>query len=350
MRLAAAGGKGGKGGGGGWANALLAFACDAPSAEAEALILRRAEGNSMVMIADKFPKARHHYLILPSTAALEQPGLVLRGGRLVDGPKDLAARHVPLLREMCAFARASILERHGPSATLVRGGGQGRGGEGGREGRDGEGSEGGAVRGELTFRAGFHVVPSMKHLHLHVISQDFDSARLKNKKHYNSFTTPFFIDVEAAMDELLAGEGREGRGEGGGEGGEGGGGGGEGDSLGLEYPSSRRRREADSLIKGPLRCHWCGEEQRNIPQLKGHIATCLGGLPSVSSDTKDDDGGGGVAPRAEEPGAEQGRKGGREAHAHGAPGGHVDGAPRVLARALFCLIARAHRGRTTTRF
>jgi aprataxin len=31
---------------------------------------------------------------------------------------------------------------------------------------------------------------------MHVISQDFISPSLKNKKHWNSFTTKFFIDVE----------------------------------------------------------------------------------------------------------------------------------------------------------
>lgn len=32
------------------------------------------------------------------------------------------------------------------------------------------------------------------HVHLHVISQDFDSSCLKNKKHWNSFTTDYFIE------------------------------------------------------------------------------------------------------------------------------------------------------------
>jgi hypothetical protein len=31
-------------------------------------------------------------------------------------------------------------------------------------------------------------------IHLHVISQDFDSVCLKNKKHWNSFTTDYFIN------------------------------------------------------------------------------------------------------------------------------------------------------------
>ena len=31
-------------------------------------------------------------------------------------------------------------------------------------------------------------------LHMHVISQDFDSPSLKTKKHWNSFTTEYFVD------------------------------------------------------------------------------------------------------------------------------------------------------------
>ena len=37
--------------------------------------------------------------------------------------------------------------------------------------------------------------------HLHVISQDFDSPSLKNKKHWNSFTTPYFVDSKG-MGEI----------------------------------------------------------------------------------------------------------------------------------------------------
>lgn len=45
-------------------------------------------------------------------------------------------------------------------------------------------------------RAGIHSVPSLANLHIHVITQDFFSPRLKNKKHYNSFTTSFFVDFD----------------------------------------------------------------------------------------------------------------------------------------------------------
>ncbi|KAF4761983.1 hypothetical protein HAV15_008315 [Penicillium sp. str.  len=44
--------------------------------------------------------------------------------------------------------------------------------------------------------AGVHAVPSMNHLHVHVLSVDRYSERLKHRKHYNSFSTPFFVPIE----------------------------------------------------------------------------------------------------------------------------------------------------------
>lgn len=42
-------------------------------------------------------------------------------------------------------------------------------------------------------RAGVHSIPSLNNLHIHVITQDFYLPYLKHKKHYNSFTTAFFV-------------------------------------------------------------------------------------------------------------------------------------------------------------
>jgi aprataxin len=43
---------------------------------------------------------------------------------------------------------------------------------------------------------GVHAVPSMNHLHVHVLSVDRYSERLKHRKHYNSFSTPFFVPID----------------------------------------------------------------------------------------------------------------------------------------------------------
>ncbi|KAH6649155.1 HIT domain-containing protein [Truncatella angustata] len=42
---------------------------------------------------------------------------------------------------------------------------------------------------------GIHAHPSMNDLHVHVISRDMFSECLQHRKHYESFNTPFFIDV-----------------------------------------------------------------------------------------------------------------------------------------------------------
>lgn len=44
--------------------------------------------------------------------------------------------------------------------------------------------------------SGVHAHPSMNHLHVHVLSRDRVSDCLKKKIHYNSFNTPFLIDVQ----------------------------------------------------------------------------------------------------------------------------------------------------------
>ena len=44
--------------------------------------------------------------------------------------------------------------------------------------------------------SGIHAGPSMNHLHIHILSVDRHSECMRHRKHYNSFSTPFLIDVE----------------------------------------------------------------------------------------------------------------------------------------------------------
>lgn len=46
-------------------------------------------------------------------------------------------------------------------------------------------------------RSGFHAMPSMANLHIHVISLDLYSPALKRFNHYNSFTTVFFLPFDS---------------------------------------------------------------------------------------------------------------------------------------------------------
>lgn len=61
--------------------------------------------------------------------------------------------------------------------------------------------------------SGIHSRPSMNHLHIHVLSVDRVNECMKHRKHYNSFATPFLIDVEdfpLAEDDVRRHPGRQG--------------------------------------------------------------------------------------------------------------------------------------------
>ncbi|TIA96531.1 hypothetical protein E3P89_03391 [Wallemia ichthyophaga] len=93
-------------------------------------------------------------------------------------------------------------------------------------------------------RRGFHAVPSMDSIHLHVFSNDLVSDRLKNKKHYNSFTTGFFVDFGQVTEAVE--EGKK-------------------DQL---RQSLRAKQE---LLKSPLKSHHNGKIFANMPKLKQHL-------------------------------------------------------------------------------
>ncbi|KAI6058318.1 Aprataxin isoform X1 [Aix galericulata] len=148
-----------------------------------------------VVIKDKYPKARYHWLILPWESI---PSL-----------KAVTREHLGLLEHMHAVGEKMIDQC--------------------------------PARGSLEFRLGYHAIPSMSHLHLHVISQDFDSAALKTKKHWNSFTTEYFLNSQDVI-EMVRSKGKV-----------------------------TVKDHASELLKLPLRCHICKQQLSTIPQLKEHL-------------------------------------------------------------------------------
>ncbi|EDL05438.1 aprataxin, isoform CRA_b, partial [Mus musculus] len=109
--------------------------------------------DQVVVIKDKYPKARHHWLVLPWAS--------------ISSLKVVTSEHLELLKHMHAVGEKVIADFAGSS--------------------------------KLRFRLGYHAIPSMSHVHLHVISQDFDSPCLKNKKHWNSFNTEYFLESQAVI-------------------------------------------------------------------------------------------------------------------------------------------------------
>ncbi|XP_065814010.1 aprataxin isoform X1 [Labrus bergylta] len=151
--------------------------------------------DKVVVIKDKYPKARYHWLVLPWQS--------------ISSLKVLSGEHTDLLKHMQQVAEQMVQQCPHKSS--------------------------------LRFRKGYHAIPSMSHVHLHVISQDFDSPCLKNKKHWNSFTTDYFIESHDVI-QMLETDGRVAVKEG-----------------------------TTELLKLPLRCHMCRKELPTIPALKEHL-------------------------------------------------------------------------------
>ncbi|KAK5044452.1 hypothetical protein LTR84_011266 [Exophiala bonariae] len=139
-----------------------------------------------VLIRDAFPKATLHLLLLPRDAskrdlhpreAFDDPVFLAMIREEVAASVKLAASE--LSRLIGPFsrsnkARITAMESDNPPDSLP-------------PGRD-------FVK---DLRVGIHAHPSMNHLHIHIISQDMHSDRLKHRKHYNSFNTDFFIPLDA---------------------------------------------------------------------------------------------------------------------------------------------------------
>jgi len=52
------------------------------------------------------------------------------------------------------------------------------------------------------FQMGFHSIPSIHVVHLHVMSTDFNTPQMKRKDHWNSFTTSFFVKPSIILKQL----------------------------------------------------------------------------------------------------------------------------------------------------
>ncbi|GER55784.1 APRATAXIN-like [Striga asiatica] len=186
---------------GSWAQALYNVAMHPDKHENIILDL----SDDVLVINDAYPKAQKHLLVLARADGL-------------DSIADVRGEHVSLLKKMHNIGMKWAEKFLNEDESLL-------------------------------FRLGYHSVPSMRQLHLHVISQDFDSNHLKNKKHWNSFNTPFFLDSVDVIKET--------------------------ENTGKVKPKDEK------LLAMELRCHRCRSAHPNIPRLKSHIKSCRAPFPAV---------------------------------------------------------------------
>ncbi|KAM0953657.1 putative Macro domain, HIT-like domain, histidine triad, aprataxin, HIT-like superfamily [Dioscorea sansibarensis] len=186
---------------GSWAQALHQIAMH-PEKHKDVIIEMSDE---FVVLNDLYPKARKHVLVLSRANGL-------------DSLADVRREHLPLLKAMHSAGLKLAEKFCTDDASLI-------------------------------FRLGYHSVPSMQQLHLHVISQDFDSLHLKNKKHWNSFNTAFFHDSVDVIEEI-------------------------------EKTGKVTLNDDEKLLSMELRCHRCKSAHPNIPRLKSHIVNCKASFQS----------------------------------------------------------------------
>lgn len=193
--------------------------------------------DNVVIIKDSFPKSIQHLLILPRRYTHVHPIEVFKKDH---GFYSTIEKYIPVAKKL-------MLD------NLI--------------------SENWSVNNEQQFfqfiKVGIHAIPSLRNLHIHVITKDFYSARLKNKKHYNSFNTDFFVDfeklnpiVQRRSIDLVDQDTDTESGD---------------ENEVVESHSHEVKRiskdEEKSLINSPLLCVWCGRNFDNkFTQLKVHLA------------------------------------------------------------------------------
>ncbi|KAL7299252.1 hypothetical protein TKK_0007842 [Trichogramma kaykai] len=111
------------------------------------------EDDYTFVIKDYYPKARFHYLILPK--------------KDIPSIEKVTRDDLQILKHMESVAHKFVQKHENEQ-----------------------------------FQIGYHALPHMHRLHLHVISTDFDSPYLKTKKHWNTFMTPYFIPSEDVCKQV----------------------------------------------------------------------------------------------------------------------------------------------------
>lgn len=191
-----------------WSNGLLS------AMEDPELIVQ--SNPKLVVIQDKFPKAEFHYLIIPRED--------------IQSLKAVDKSHLELIKYMHNIGERLTQEPRHQSRT---------------------------------FKMGYHAEASMTRLHLHVISDDMNSPCLKTKKHWNSFTTDFFLESKGIrsynfqqylhlyISEVCENLEKYGK---------------------IKLLSSEYCKK---MMDTPLKCHKCDYIPKTMPDLKKHLVKHL---------------------------------------------------------------------------
>ncbi|KAI1801041.1 HIT-like protein [Daldinia bambusicola] len=189
--------------------------------------------DEFVAINDMYPKSTVHTLLLPRSPrsrmhpfdAFEDPVFLASVQAETQKLKRLVAKELQR-----RYGRFSAQDRE--REAVLNGQKEWDGGDNGElpKGRDWE--------SELL--VGIHAHPSMNDLHVHVLAPDMVSECMRHRNHYNSFNTPFLIDVA---------------------------------DFPLAKDDARRHPSKAGFIHTNLKCWRCGKNfGASFKQLKEHLA------------------------------------------------------------------------------
>ncbi|KAJ4167779.1 aprataxin-like protein [Fusarium falciforme] len=187
--------------------------------------------DSFVAINDRYPKATIHTLLLPRSTKHN----LLHPFEAFNDPEFLASVKAETAR-LRALVVKELQRRLGPESrsdaqrqAVLDG-----------DAEPGESGELPAGRDwDAEVISGVHAVPSMRHLHVHVLSREMYSEALRHRKHYNSFNTPFLVNV---------------------------------DDFPLAADDPRRNTKEEAYLKWNMKCWRCGQDFGNqFQKLKEHL-------------------------------------------------------------------------------
>jgi aprataxin len=201
------------------------------------ITLQVYRNDEFVCIKDKYPKARVHLLLIPLLASTSGTKL-LKLEQLIRLPKPI--EFLKLIQEISTkIIDDFVIEEVSLSLSKIQ---------------------------KSNLICGFHAVQSMQPLHMHIISNDFQSNCLKNKKHWNSFNTCYFIKLNELIlhlqeiSELMIKQKQTNK------------------TIGDEYFKMdkfflRNRKKLDEFLKMDLKCNKCKKNNifKTIPELKKHL-------------------------------------------------------------------------------
>ncbi|KAK6510527.1 aprataxin-like protein [Arthrobotrys conoides] len=157
--------------------------------------------DDFVVIKDAFPKATVHALILPRDISIthlqplellnSNPELLTSIRKIAFQTRELLAkelRRIHLKTSALERSREEAFEKLEDRAIS-------------EPGFDPDSEESQALLPpgrdwESCIKIGVHARPSMSNLHIHVISEDMHSERVKKKNHFNSFNSGFFVNLD----------------------------------------------------------------------------------------------------------------------------------------------------------